>query len=58
MIYGKGIAIFEDGGIRFKDYVGYDEKSELFAAWMDSATQIEFELEGHVYRLVYDLRIK
>ncbi len=58
MIYGKGIAIFEDDGIRFKDYVGYDEKPELFAVWTDSATQIEFELEGDVYRLVYDLRIK
>lgn len=55
-IYGKGIALFENDGIRFMDYVGYDEKPDLFAAWTDSS-HTELTLDGDVYRLVYDLRI-
>jgi hypothetical protein len=58
MSYGKGTAFFENDGIRFKDYVGYDEKTELFAVWTDPDTQTEFILEGDVYRLIYDLRAK
>ena len=54
-IYGKGIAVFESGGIRFQDYVGYEEKPDLFAAWIDSS-HTELTLDGDVYRLVYDLR--
>jgi len=58
MLYGKGTAAFENAGIQMKDFVGYGDKTELFAAWTDSETQTEFVLEGDVYRLVYDLRIK
>ena len=55
VLFGKSVAVFEDGGIRLSGFGEYEGRGEYFGAWVDDECK-EMLLMNASFKLIYDLR--